>query len=261
MQERIITGFHAIEEKILSVKDKDQSSKLRIIYSKAGPRVKKIISAAESSGIKCTKTSENELDSAVCALPDAFKDHRGILLFSSEDKSGKENIINFDEWILQAASKPLEEKQTVIILDSITDPHNVGAIIRSAEQFGVSLVILPERRSVKDISENEVIARSSAGAISWVPAATVSNLVRTVKILKENGFWIYGADAGGDSASKTDFARRSVLIMGSEGAGISRLLEDQCDKIISIPTCGRLDSLNVSVAAGILLYEICTRRM
>lgn len=261
MRERIVTGFHAIEEKILSVKDKTAASELRIIYSKIGPRVKKIISAAETYGIRCVKTSERELDSAVCGLPDAFKDHRGILLFTSEDKSDKENLIDFDEWVLQAASKSTEERQTVIILDSITDPHNVGAIMRSAEQFGISLVILPERRGVKDVSENEVIARSSAGASSWVPTATVSNLVRTVKILKENGFWIYGADAGGESANKTDFAPRCALIMGSEGSGISRLLEEQCDKIVSIPTCGKLDSLNVSVAAGILLYEICGRKI
>ena len=161
---------------------------------------------------------------------------------------------------MSAAAKPLEERQTVVILDSITDPHNVGAIIRNCDQFGAALVILPEKRSVKDISENEVVARTSAGSSAWVPLAVVSNLVRTVSLLKEHGFWIYGADAGGAPIDKINFAPRSAVIMGSEGAGIARLLSEQCDDLVSIPTCGKVDSLNVSVAAGILLYEIYRRK-
>ena len=148
-----------------------------------------------------------------------------------------------------------DERQVVVVLDSVTDPHNVGAIIRSCDQFGASLVILPERRGVKDVESNEVIARSSAGSSAWVPVAVVNNLVRSVQLLKDNGFWAYGADAGGENVTQMKFARRTVIVMGSEGNGIARLLEEQCDTIISIPTCGKIDSLNVSVAAGILLYE------
>ncbi|MGP1458702.1 MAG: 23S rRNA (guanosine(2251)-2'-O)-methyltransferase RlmB [Treponema sp.] len=260
MPERIITGFHAIEEKVLSVKNNADAAKLRIMYGKLGPRVKKILTAAERLGIQCEKAAANELDNAVRALPEALRDHRGILLFSLEDDGGGKNLIDFDAWILSAAAKPREERQTVVILDSITDPHNVGAIIRSCDQFGASLVVLPERRSVKDVSENEVIARVSAGSSAWVPFSAVSNLVRTVERLKEHGFWIYGADSGGASVDKTDFAPRSAVIMGSEGSGISRLLEEQCDTVVSIPTCGKVDSLNVSVAAGVLLYEIYRRQ-
>ena len=260
MPERIITGFHAIEEKVLSVKNTTDAANLRIVYSKQGPRVKKIVAAAEHSGIRCEQASSHDLDSSVRILPAALQDHRGILLFSSEKENEAKNIINFDSWILSAAAKPLEERQTVVILDSITDPHNVGAIIRSCDQFGADLVVLPEKRGIKDVSDNEVIARASAGSSAWVPLATVSNLVRTVSLLQEHGFWIYGADAGGTPIATMDFAPRSVIIMGSEGFGMARLLKDQCDAIVSIPTCGRVDSLNVSVAAGILLYELHNNR-
>ena len=145
---------------------------------------------------------------------------------------------------------------TVVVLDSVTDPHNVGAIIRSADQFGAALVIMPERHSANNVNDNDVIARSSAGASSWVPVSVVTNLVRTVEKLKSNGFWVYGADAGGVSVEEGKFFKKSVLVMGSEGTGISRLLKEQCDSIVSIPTCGKIDSLNVSVATGVLLYEI-----
>ena len=110
------------------------------------------------------------------------------------------------------------------------------------------------------MSENEVIARSSAGASAWVPVAIVNNLVRAVEELKEAGFWIYGADAGGQTLGTIDFPEKTCIIMGSEGSGISQLLEKKCDSIVSIPTCGKIDSLNVSVAAGVLLYELYRRQ-
>ena len=141
------------------------------------------------------------------------------------------------------------------MLDGVTDPHNIGAILRSCDQFGANLLIVPERNSTSQIQNNETIARTSAGSSAWVPLAVVTNLVRAVQILKEAGFWIYGADAGGSSLQNTKFAQKSCIIMGSEGNGMTKLLARQCDSIVSIPTCGKIDSLNVSVAAGVLLYE------
>jgi 23S rRNA (guanosine2251-2'-O)-methyltransferase len=152
-------------------------------------------------------------------------------------------------------AKEASGRKVVVFLDSITDPHNVGAILRSCDQFGASLVVMPSRHSASDFSDNEIIARSSAGASAYVPVAIVPNLVRAAQSLKEAGFWLYGADAGGESVQKVSFADKSVIVMGSEGSGIAKLLEEQCDTIVSIPTCGKIDSLNVSVAAGILLYE------
>ena len=123
-----------------------------------------------------------------------------------------------------------------------------------------SLVLLPDHNSASDIEGNEVIGRTSAGASAWVPVAVVNNLVRAVEQLKEAGFWVYGADAGGQTLGKIDFPPKTCIIMGSEGSGISQLLEKQCDAIVSIPTCGKIDSLNVSVAAGVLLYELFRRQ-
>ena len=128
----------------------------------------------------------------------------------------------------------------------------LGAILRSADQFGVSLVIIPERRSVQ---ANETVVKVSSGAAQYVPISVVTNLSRAIATLKDNGFWIYGADMAGESSYTIDFARRTAIVMGSEGDGISQLVRKNCDHIVSIPMRGHIDSLNVSVAAGILLYE------
>ena len=251
---KIYTGFHSVEERIRSAQNKKEAG-LKILYTKPGPRVKKILSQAKSQNIPCVETTEKELDSLVSNLSETAKEHRGILLVSENEKQISENKVDFDQFLKSVENK---ESSIVVILDSITDPHNVGAIIRSCDQFGVDLVVLPERRGA---SESEIIGRSSAGASAWVQTSVVSNLVRTVGKLKEAGYWIYGADAGGETAGQTSLQGKIALVMGSEGSGISRLLEEKCDKIISIPTCGKLDSLNVSVACGVLLYEIKRQSM
>ena len=251
---KIYTGFHSVEEKVRSSQNKKETG-LKILYAKPGPRVKKIVSQAKTQGIPCSETTEKELNSLVSNLSETAKEHRGIVLISENEKQVSENKVDFDLFLKSIENK---DSSIVVILDSITDPHNVGAIIRSCDQFGVDLVVLPERRGA---SESEIIGRSSAGASAWVQTSVVSNLVRTVEKLKEAGFWIYGADAGGEIAGQTSLQGKIALVMGSEGSGISRLLEEKCDKIISIPTCGKLDSLNVSVACGVLLYEIKRQSM
>ncbi len=254
--EKIITGFHSIEEKVRSGKNQ---SNIKIFYSKTGPRVKKIIENAEKTGIKITNVSNDELDKMVSSLDETLRDHRGIVMKIENTSSVETNIVNFDSWIKSVATK--EEKLTVVVLDKVTDPHNVGAILRSCDQFGANLVIIPEHNSANDIEGNEIIGRTSAGASAWVPFTIVNNLVHAVEQLKNAGFWIYGADAGGETLSKVNFSEKTCIIMGSEGNGISTLLEKQCDTIVSIPTCGKIDSLNVSVAAGVLLYELFRRQI
>lgn len=248
---RIVTGFHAIEEVLKAIEAEKSTTKtagIRIQYAKPGPRVKKILAAAEKLSIPATETKEKEIDVLVKNIPLTAQDHRGIVLIM--EHAEQEAPLQLDECLKGLSAK---ENALVLILDSITDPQNVGAIIRSADQFGVDLVIIPETRSSTDF---EVIARTSSGAASWVQIVLTPNLVRATELLKKEGFWIYGADAGGESLVNTDFANKTALIMGSEGSGIARLLREKCDKIVSIPTQGKLDSLNVSVAAGILLYEI-----
>ena len=252
---KFITGFHSIEEKVRAIIKSQNSNGVTISYSKPGPRVKKILAAAKEAKIKVQEVDNKALDSMVADLDEALQDHRGIVMTLSGESKQTANIVNFDDWI-----KTAPQKSSVLVLDKVTDPHNVGAIIRSCDQFGASLVVLPEHNSANDIEGNEVIGRTSAGASAWVPVAIVNNLVRAVEELKEAGFWIYGADAGGQTLGTIDFPEKTCIIMGSEGSGISQLLEKKCDSIVSIPTCGKIDSLNVSVAAGVLLYELYRRQ-
>lgn len=251
---RLITGFHAIEEELRALKGNSagkgakKPEGIRLVHAKPGPRVKKIIEEATKIGIVNASASEAELDKMVAALPPTARDHRGVVLVKENEEQPAR--AGFDEHLSLLSAR---EKAVVLVLDSITDPHNVGAIIRSADQFSVDLVVIPENRSATDF---EIIARTSAGASSWVNIAIVNNLVRAVERLKEAGFWVYGADAGGTSAMTLEIAPKAALVMGSEGSGIARLLREKCDRIVSIPTSGKLDSLNVSVAAGILLYEL-----
>lgn len=250
---KVVTGFHAIEEKILSLeKSKSNPKDYQIFYSKAGPRVKKIIEESKKNGVIVTQCDDKTLNSKVSELDETLQDHRGIVLEISGESGKQKNLIDFDEWLKVNSAA---EKSTVVILDRVTDPHNVGAIIRSCDQFGAGLVVLPENNASTDIG-SEVISRSSAGASAWVPVSIVNNLVRAVEKLKDAGYWVYGADAGGVNLTRIEFPAKTVLIMGSEGTGMSRLLEEKCDTIVSIPTCGKIDSLNVSVAAGVLLYAI-----
>ncbi len=256
MPKNIYTGFHAIEEKLKKYSlNISPEIILRIFYSKTGPRIKKIIELAKKNGFSVSLVSETELSSLVSSLPETARDHRGIVLTVEGEKEKAQNFVQFEQWLSSCPSEA-----TVVVLDGVTDPHNVGAILRSCDQFGANLLLISEHRSA-EISESEVIARSSAGASSWVNVAKVTNLVRSVQLLKSTGFWVYGADAGGTPLQEEKFSSKTCIIMGSEGKGIAHLLREQCDKILSIPTCGRLDSLNVSVASGIFLYEIHCQKL
>ncbi len=206
-----------------------------LLVSSAGPRIKKIIELAEKSGLR-----PRELDSAA-------PDNRGAAILVEEAPAGVE--LDLQSWLAHG----VPERALVVILDHIEDPHNLGAILRSADVFAADLVIMPERRAAR---ETDTVARASAGAVAYVPVATVPNLARAVELLKEAGFWTYAADMGGQSLPEADLAGRVALVLGAEGSGVSRLLKERCDGALSIPQFGHVDSLNVSVAAGVMLYEI-----
>jgi 23S rRNA (guanosine2251-2'-O)-methyltransferase len=245
---RIVTGFHPIEEELRSAEKTKEMRGFEIIYARPGPRVKKILQTAKDLSIPTREEKTDELDKLAQSLPITTRDHRGIALIMHDAE--EEAPLRFEDCVKDLSTR---ETALVILLDSITDPHNVGAIIRSADQFGVDLVVIPDHRGSTDF---EVISRTSAGATSWVNVVLATNLVRAVETLKDAGFWVYGADAGGKPAASLKFSGKTGLVMGSEGSGLARLLREKCDEIVSIPTSGKLDSLNVSVAAGILLYEI-----
>mgnify|MGYP002287106458 CR=1 FL=1 len=148
-------------------------------------------------------------------------------------------------------------KPFIIICDEIEDPHNLGAIIRTAETSGADGIIVPKRHSA---GLNATVFKTSAGAASYVPVARVSNLAAAIDKLKKAGVWIYGADASGSEYTKTDLTGSCGLVVGSEGFGISRLIREKCDFMIKLPMLGKINSLNASVAAGIFMYEILRQR-
>lgn len=154
-------------------------------------------------------------------------------------------------------AKEKNEPPFVIICDEIEDPHNLGAIIRTAECAGAHGIIIPKRRSA---SLNQTVNKTSAGAASWVPVARVSNLASAIDNLKREGLWIYGTDASGKDYTEADFKGPIGLVIGSEGFGIGRLVAQKCDFMLRLPLCGKITSLNASVAAGIFMYEAVRQR-
>jgi 23S rRNA (guanosine2251-2'-O)-methyltransferase len=235
-----LTGFHAIEERI-----KSGQSCGPLLVAKAGPRAKEIVTLAVNNKIRLERTGTFELDGIA-------PDNKGIAL-QVEDESGKADI-SLENFIAGLGDR---KDSLVMILDEITDPHNYGAILRSCDQFAVDLVISRNRRNAK---QAPIVSQTSAGAVSWVAQAETPNLVRAMEDLKEAGFWIYGADMDGEPVYKLDLSGRIALVLGSEGGGISRLMREKCDGMVGIPSYGKIDSLNVSVAAGVLLYEVRRQR-
>ena len=174
--------------------------------------------------------------------------HQGIILETSEVKTY--SLDNFLESIHD------NDRSLVVMLDHLEDPHNFGAIIRTCEAAGVQSIIIPKDRSV-DI--NETVMKTSTGALEYVNVARVNNLVKVMNDFKDNGFFVYGAEADGVSCKTCDYSDKVLLIVGSEGNGLSRLVRKNCDEIVSLPMKGHVNSLNASVAAAILIYDIVFR--
>jgi 23S rRNA (guanosine2251-2'-O)-methyltransferase len=233
----LLTGFHAIEEALKSA----SKGKGTLYVSGKGPRIRKIEDLAGNKEVSIVRLSARDLRDLT------GKEHRGVAL--SIERYAPEN--SFEGFL--ASITDSQSNLLVLLLDGITDPHNLGAILRSADQFETDFVCIPERRSA---AETEVVANSSAGAVHHVPFSQVPNLSRAVKQLKKCGFWVYGAGMGGDPINSVDLSGRVAIVLGSEGRGISANLASHCDAEVAVPTRGRVDSLNVSVAAGIILYEI-----
>ena len=240
-----LTGFHAIEERIKSGRPCGA-----LLVAKPGPRARELTVLANVHKVRTDRVGTDDLDRLAPG-------HRGIALEADESSGGPE--ISLEEF-LEGLGKSEEGGRPdvlVAVLDEITDPHNYGAILRSCDQFAVDLVVTRHRRIAKYA---EVISKTSAGASAWVPQAETANLPRAVEELKEAGFWIYGADMEGENVYARDLRGRTAIILGGEGTGISRLLRESCDAMIAIPSLGRIDSLNVSVAAGVLFYEVMRQR-
>ncbi|MDR3123629.1 MAG: 23S rRNA (guanosine(2251)-2'-O)-methyltransferase RlmB [Treponema sp.] len=237
-----LSGFHAIEERIKAAPPGQVGP---LLVAKAGPRERKLVDLAAERKVRINRVGTHELDRLA-------PDHRGIALYIED--SGTGNAVTLAGFFSGLGNR---QDALAVILDEITDPHNYGAILRSCDQFGVDLVVTRTRRVAKHA---EIVSKTSAGADSWVPVAETANLSRAVESLKEARFWIYGADMAGDAVWSRDLRGRTAIILGGEGTGLSRLLKERCDGLVAIPSRGRIDSLNVSVAAGVLLYEINRQR-
>jgi len=234
----VYTGFHSIEELL-----KRKKSEGRLYFSRKSGRNSNITDLAKKQGYKVIKVSDSEMLKIV-----ESDDHRG-LAFVKSSGLGRHQAQDLESFLSQLQAT----NALVVILDGVTDPHNLGAIIRSSDQFYADMVLLPARNSAKD---NSTVSNTSAGANNYVNIDIVTNISRTMDKLKNAGFWIYGADMSGDSINRTNLTGRIALVMGSEGKGLRELTRNKCDGLISIPSGGYVDSLNVSVAAGIMMYEI-----
>lgn len=176
--------------------------------------------------------------------------HQGMLAYvAAREYASVEDLLGLAE--------KRQEDPFILMLDEIEDPHNLGALLRTVDAVGAHGVIIPKRRSVALTS---TVAKTSAGAVEHVAVARVSNLVQTLQELKKKGCWVSGAEAGGKDAFAADLTGPRVIVIGSEGKGISRLLRENCDEIVSLPMRGNVTSLNASVAGSVMLYEVLRQR-
>lgn len=241
MEDKII-GRNPVMEAIRSGRSID---KILIKKGKYEGSVIPIIKKAKSAGIIIQEVDRSKLDMVA-----EGENHQGIIAYvSAYEYAAVSDILD------RAAEK--NEAPFVIICDRITDPHNLGAIIRTANCVGAHGVIIPKRNSA---GLNSIVAKTSAGAVEYTPVAKVTNISKTIDDLKEKGLWIAGADMDGEEMYKVDLKGALGLVIGSEGEGISRLVREKCDFIASIPMGGDINSLNASVAAGVLMYEALRQR-
>ena len=218
------------------------------LYIQSGDRegsVNLLLGIASERKIPIMEVDRQKLDALTCG-----GHHQGIVALAAE-----RNYAGIDDIFAYAEERG--EKPFIIILDGVEDPHNLGAIIRSAECSGAHGVIIPKRRAV---GLTATAAKASAGAIEHMRVAKVTNLAQTIDDLKERGLWLYAADMDGEPYYDSDLSGAVGLVMGSEGFGISRLVKEKCDFVLSIPLYGSVNSMNVSCAAAVLMTEVARQK-
>ncbi|QXM07292.1 23S rRNA (guanosine(2251)-2'-O)-methyltransferase RlmB [Crassaminicella indica] len=217
-----------------------------MIANGAEGSVKKIIGMAKDKNIPIQYVKKQKLNEISVSHA-----HQGVIAFVAAH-----TYVEVEDILKKAEEK--NEDPFIIILDEITDPHNLGSIMRTADACGAHGVIIPKRRSV---GLTGIVAKTSAGAIEYVPVAKVSNIVRTIDFLKSQGLWVVGADMTGEKKHYEENLKGKIaLVIGSEGKGIGRLVKEKCDFLVNIPMKGEVSSLNASVAAAVLMYEVVRQR-
>ena len=239
-QENLLAGRNPIREALKAGRDIE---KLLVLKGELSGSAREIVQMAREAHIVVQEVEKIRLD-------ELAHNHQGLVAFASAYQYS-----TVEAMLEEAAAK--NEEPFLILMDGVTDPHNLGAIIRSAECVGAHGVIVPERRSV---GLTPAAVKASAGAVEHMKVARVVNLSRTIEELKERNIWTYALDMDGEDYERVNFKGGVALVVGSEGEGVSRLVADRCDQKVSLPMAGHIDSLNASVAAGIMMYRVLSSR-
>jgi 23S rRNA (guanosine2251-2'-O)-methyltransferase len=232
---RTLHGFHAVTARL-----RVDPRSIRALYVDADrrdARLRELVVRAETARCPVHSATEDRLREIA-----GSDRHQGVVAIVDAAVP----YMTVDD-VLEALTEPA----LLLVLDGVTDPHNLGACLRSADAFGAQALIVPKDRAV---GVNATVAKAASGAAETVPVITVTNLARTLRELKSKGLWIFGADAGGESLFDADVGGPVAWVLGAEGEGLRRLTRDVCDRIVGIPTMGSVASLNVSVAAGVCLF-------
>ena len=220
-------------------------NKIWLVKGEQKGSIREIVALAKEKRITLQLVERSKLDSMF-----PHENHQGVAAsIAAADYVDWQDIVD--------AARAKGEEPLLVILDELEDPHNLGAILRSVDAVGAHGVIIPKRRAVP---LTDGVAKASAGAIEHVPVARVSNVVQVMKELQKQGIWIAGADMHGQYLHKQDLTGPLAIVIGSEGKGLGKLVRESCDYIVSIPMQGKINSLNASVAAGVLLYEVYRQR-
>ncbi len=235
--DQIIYGRYPLIE---SLKNKENIVKIFISREARGEPIETIKKLARRAKIPVRMINSSELDKMV-----SNENHQGVL--------GKLSAIKYARLDKILSLTKQKEEALILILDRIKDPHNLGAIIRSAHLFGADAIIIPSKEAA---GVTETVFKTSAGTVTYMSVIQVTNLVQSIEILKKHDFWIVGVEKGGQDCSKQKLTGKIALVLGSENKGIKELIKKKCDILLSIPTSGKIDSLNVSCAASVLMYEL-----
>lgn len=234
---RVTLGLHPVREALRANRPLD---KVVIAKGSAGPRIQEVVDLCRERSIPVRFEAREALDRAAKGVS-----HQGVIAFGSAHQySGLEDV--------------QRDARLLVVLDGVEDPHNLGAIIRTAHAAGANAVVVPERRAAP---LTETVDRASAGALEYLPVVRVTNVSRTLEQLKEAGFWVYGLDERGtESYDQIEYAAPTVFVLGAEGKGLHEGVKKHCDFLVGIPMAGAVSSLNVSVATGVILFEWLRRQ-
>lgn len=244
-EKSVVFGLHAVNS--LVQQRPEDVQELWVLEGRVDAKLTDILNKARSAKISCQRKTKDQLSAAANGGV-----HQGVLAFAAAKR-------NYTEADLSELLGDSDARNLILVLDGVVDPHNLGACLRSADAFGVRCVIAPKDRAV---GITPVVEKVSCGATETVPFIPVTNLVRTLKLLQESGYWVVGLDAEAEERiDEINLSENIVVVLGAEGDGMRRLTRENCDFLAKIPMMGQVESLNVSVATGVVLFECVRQRL